>query len=152
MSLNPTEVLNVPIRFFTICGLWTPSEKQCYYWLYIIYAGTFQIIFTFCYTGFKCINFLFLTDANSITRELFICLSEVSLFVKVINFHYNHKDMKEFLVNVKAFKLLSQFEEDFLRKRLAKFTTILIFQLTCCQIAIIFSCGAPFFAKEPVLP
>ncbi|KAJ6637236.1 Odorant receptor 59a, partial [Pseudolycoriella hygida] len=60
--------------------------------------------------------------------------------------------MKNFLVNIKSFELHSVAEEEFLNKRLSKFTTLLIVQLISCQVAIVFSCGAPFFAKEPVLP
>ncbi len=150
MSMDPTEVLTVPLTFFTICGLWRQENK--FYWPYIIYAGIFQFIFLICYTGFKCLNFLFLTDANAITKELFICCRELSLVVKVINFHYHHSEIKHFLIKIKSFKLQTVLEEEILKERLAKFTMILKFQVTCTIIAIAFSCLAPFFAKEPVLP
>lgn len=150
MSVNPIGAVGVYLTFFKICGLWRQENK--FFWPYAIYAGIFQTVFLLFYTGFKCINFLFLTDVNLITRELFICCSELSLVVKVFNFHYYQNEMKNFLVTVQSFKLLSVSEEEFMKKRLGKFTTISTFELICCQIAIVFSCGAPFFAKEPVLP
>lgn len=150
MSVNQNKVLASTLTFLAVMGVWRQENK--FYWPYLIYAIVFQIIFLFCYTGFKCLNFLFLTDANIITRELFICCSELSLLVKVINFNYHQRDLKNLLVTVRSFKFHSAAEEEFMVKRLGKFTRILIFQTTCCVIAIIFSCGAPFFAKEPILP
>lgn len=150
ISTDPTGVLKFSLTFLTVCGLWRPDNK--FFWPYVVYATIFQIIFLFCYVSFKCLNFLFLTDPNMIIKELYICCSELSLVVKVINFHYYHKEMKKFLVNVKSFQLLCVEEEDLLNNRLAKFKLILVFQLISCVTAIIFSCGTPLFAKNTVLP
>lgn len=150
MSLDPNEVLFVPLAFFKVCGLWQQDGR--FRWPYHIYATIFQFIFMICYTGFKCLNFFFLTDANMITREVFICCSELSLFVKVFNFHYYQKEIKTFLANIRSFKFDSESEATLMNERFGIFSKILTFQVTCCVIAIIFSCGAPFFANEPVLP
>lgn len=87
-----------------------------------------------------------------IIKELYICCSELSLVVKVINFHYYQKDMKKFLLDIKSFQLLCVEEEDLLNKRLAKFKFLLAFQLISCVTAIIFSCGTPLFANNTILP
>lgn len=150
ITTDPTGALKFSLTFFTVCGLWRPDNK--FAWLYIVYATIFQIIFLFCYVGFKCANFLFLTDPDMIIKELYICCSELSLVVKVINFHYYQKEMKKFLVNIKSFELLSVEEQDLLNRRLSKFKFLLAFQLICCVTAIIFSCGTPLFAKNTLLP
>lgn len=150
MNRNPTKAIEGVLVFLKICGLW-PNYKR-YYVPYIIYAIIFQIIFTFLYTSFKLVNFFFLTEVNLITKELFICLSEVALFAKVFNFTFYNKELQQMLVDIKEFKFINDLEMEIYQKRQLLFTRILNFQLLMAEFAIFFSCLSPFFTLEPTLP
>lgn len=146
---NSTRAIEGVLIFLKVCGLW---PKHRYYIPYIIYAVIFQIIFTFIYTSFKLINFFFLTEVSLITKELFICLSEVALFAKVFNFAFHNTELHQMLVDIKEFKLLNSVEMQLYQKRQTLFTRILNFQLLMAQLSIFFSCVSPFFSSEPSLP
>lgn len=149
-TLNSTKAIEGVLTFLKICGLW-PNHKRCYV-PYIIYAIIFQIIFTFIYTSFKLVNFYFLTDVSLITKELFICLSEVALFVKVFNFTFYNKELQQMLADIKEFKLLNKLEMDLYNERQVLFSRILNFQLFMAASAVFFSCLSPFFSSEIALP
>lgn len=150
MEQNPTKAVQGVLTFLKICGLW-PNYKQ-HYVLYLVYAIIFQLIFTFCYASFKCVSFLFLTEINLICKALFICLSEVALFAKVINFHYYNKELQDMLVDIEEFKFINHKEIELYQERQLLFSRILRFQVTCAAMAIFFSCVSPFFSSEPTLP
>lgn len=150
MNRNPTKSIEGVLTFLKVCGLW-PNYKQ-YYVPYIIYAIIFQIIFTFLYTSFKLVNFFFLTEVNLITKTLFICLSEVALFVKVFNFTFYNKELQQMLVDIQEFELINDVEKELHQERQLLFTRILNFQLLMAEFAIFFSCVSPFFESEPTLP
>lgn len=150
MTQDPTKAIEGVVTFLNICGLW-PNGNQ-YTVPYTIYAIVFQMVFTFIYTGFKLVNFLFLTEVNLITKSLFICLSEVALFVKVVNFIFYNKELQQMLVFIKEFKLINRLETELYQERQLLYSRILNFQLTMVKLAIFFSCMSPFFSTEPTLP
>lgn len=150
MNQNPTKAIQSVLTFLRICGLW-PNYQQ-HYVPYLIYAVIFQIIFTFCYTSFKLVNFFFLTEINLITKALFICLSEVALFAKVINFSIYNKDLQHMLQEVKEFKFRNEQEMEIYQGRQLLFSRILRFQVIMGGSAILFSCISPFLSSEPSLP
>lgn len=150
MNQNRTKAIESVLTFLRICGLW--PNYQHHYVPYLIYAIIFQIVFTFCYTSFKLVNFFFLTEVNLITKALFICLSEVALFAKVINFWYYNKDLQYMLEKVKEFKLNIKQEIEIYEGGQLLFSRILRFQVIMAGLAILFSCISPFFSSEPALP
>lgn len=150
MGRDQTKAIEGVLTFLKICGLW-PNYDQ-YYVPYIIYAIAFQMIFTFIYTGFKLVNFFFLTEVNLITKALFICLSEVALFVKVVNFTFYNRELQQMLVDIKEFKLKNSLESELYQRRQLLFSRVLNLQLLMAELAIFFSCVSPFFSIEPALP
>lgn len=150
MIENQTKAIEGILKFLKICGLW-PNYKR-YYVPYMVYAIIFQTIFTFIYIGFQLVNFYFLTEINVITKALFICLSEVALFVKVFNFAIYNKELQQMLIDVKEFKLMNAVEMKLYQKQQLLFTRIVNFQLLMARFAIFFSCVSPFFSSEPALP
>lgn len=150
ITFNSTKAIEGVLTFLKICGLW-PNYKR-YYVPYIIYGIIFQIIFTFTYTSFKLVNFYFLTDVSLITKALFICLSEVALFVKVFNFTFYNKELQQMLADIKEFKFLNKLEVDLYNERQLLFSRILNFQLFNAALAIFFSGLSPFFSSEITLP
>lgn len=140
------------IKILSLCGLWpNVSNKSCFS-LYTLYTCVFQIFFTFMYTGFKCINFIYLDNLNEITRAMFICLTELALIVKIINFYYHIKEMKNCLNNVKEFVLINEMEINSFQEKLSLFMRIVIWYMAVANIAGIFSYLSPFFSDTPILP
>lgn len=150
MDPKQTKAIQGVLTFLKICGLW--PNYQHHYILYLVYAVIFQLVFTFCYTMFKCVNFYFLTEVNLITKTLFICLSEVALFAKVINFHFYNKELQLMLVDIQEFKLRNRLEIEVYQKSQLLFKKILRFQLIMAEFAIFFSCVSPVFSSDRVLP
>lgn len=161
-SMNSTNAAQFdllgPSRFLTrllkLFGLWpnTTTTLTVHRLLYIVYTCVFQIIFTFLYTGFKCINFIYLTDLDEITRAMFICLTELALIVKIINFYTRIRRMQSCLKTVGHFQLITDDEMASMQDKLSLFMHIVIWYMAVANIAGIFSYISPFFSNEPILP
>lgn len=149
MNRNPAKAIEGVLTFLKVCGLW---PNKLYSVPYTIYAIIFQTIFTFVYTSFKLINFYFLTEVNLITKELFICLSEVALFVKVFNFVYYNKQLQQMIVDIREFKFMNDFERELYQERQLLFTRIFNFQLLFAELSVVSSGLSPLFASQRTLP
>lgn len=149
--LGPSRFLTSLLKLF---GLWpnTATAFTLQRLLYTIYTCVFQLVFTFMYTGFKCINFIYLTDLDEITRAMFICLTELALIVKIINFYARIRRMQNCLKTVGHFKLISSDEMKSMQEKLSLFMHIVIWYMAVANIAGIFSYMSPFFSTERILP
>ncbi|XP_037041997.1 putative odorant receptor 71a [Bradysia coprophila] len=87
-----------------------------------------------------------------LTEQIFVGLAEISMCIRMTNFVYHFDEASNFLITIKSFKLRNQQEYDIFKKRLALFSTIMKFYLTCASFAITFSCVAPMFDDKLRLP
>lgn len=149
-ALAPSYFL---IKILKLCGLWPNIlNNTTGRYFYTLYTCVFQLIFTFMYTGFKCINFIYLDNINEITRAMFICLTELALIVKIINFYYHIKQMQKCLNDVEKFQLINETEMNSFDEKLTLFRHIVIWYVAVANIAGIFSYLSPFFSETPILP
>lgn len=149
-SFDPTEPLQVLIKFFTFVGIW--PKKWKYRFLYIIYGILFQFTFSYGYTGSEVGNILYAPNMRVLTEQIFVGLAEISMCIRMSNFVYHFDEASNFLTTIKSFDLRNQAEYDIFKKRLALFSTVMIFYLTCASFAITFSCAAPLFDDHLRLP
>lgn len=150
MAIKILKSVQGIILFLKICGLW-PNHNR-HYVIYMIYAVTFQFIFTFCYAVFKFIIFFFLTEVHLITKTLFLWLGEAAFVIKVFNFHFHNKEMQQLLVTIKEFEIKNEAENDLLEKRQRMFNRIAACYVGCAFTAVSFSLVSPMFVSERVLP
>lgn len=139
------------IYFLMVVGLW-PINSIHFSWFNKVYTLIFQFIFTFAYTSFKCINFIYLTDLDIITRAMFICLTEIALIVKILNFYFRIEMMQDCLASIKQFQLLNKEEVELFNAKLVFLSRIITWYLSVTNITAVFSYMTPWFVAEPILP
>lgn len=153
-----------PVRrlthFLHLVGLWpviSSHNDDCCSWLgrlaYAAYAIVFQLIFTIAYDTFKCINFLHMTDLSVITRAMFICLTELSLAVKIVNFWLRMDTMQRFLANIQhGIALRDQREHATVDAAFAVLRRVILWFLVTANTLLVFSYLSPVLVAEPMLP
>lgn len=145
-------------KLLRFMGLWPSvaselSKLSRFSWLsYTMYTIIFQTVFTFAYVGFKCINFIYITDLTIVTRALFITLTELSLAIKIVNFYLRFNTMKQFLQSVREIQLIDDAEEAIFMKRLAFLKKIIVAFLITANMTGVFSYLSPVLVAEPMLP
>lgn len=140
------------IKFLHLIGLWPTHQIKSASLFYAVYTILFQIIFTFSYDIFKCINFLFLTDLSIITRAMFICFTEIALVVKIVNFYFRMKTMQNCLNFVRAIKIETECEEKLFTSNLSFLSKIIKWYLITANVTGVFSYLSPLLVSEPILP
>lgn len=141
------------IKFLNFVGLWPKQHKSMGSWFfYGIYTIIFQTIFTFSYDFFKCINFLFLTDLDIITRAMFICFTEIALAVKIVNFYFRMRTMQTCLNYIQKIKIENQYEADAFTSNFSFLSKIIKWYLITANVTGIFSYLSPLLVAEPILP
>lgn len=145
-------------QFLHIMGLWPKpaavNSQRCGDWLpYTVYAIAFQLVFTLAYDGFKCINFLHMTDLGEITRAMFICLTELSLAVKIANFRLRMATVQAFLTDIEhGVRPRDAHETAIMMGALAFLRSVIVWFLVTANTTGVFSYLSPVLVAEPMLP
>lgn len=148
-GINTDKVTNIQLFCFRVLGLWPRADSG---YLYSIYGISFLFIFSLAYTVFMVINLFVLDDMSQMTDTLYMSLTEVALFVKIVNFFMRSKAMQTMLSTVHNFQLACAEEEQLVRKRLTFFLGVSIYYYSCANSAIVTSVAVALTTKEIRLP
>lgn len=142
------------IHFLRLVGLWPTATHRCTFTIYAIYTFLFQITFTFAYDFFKCINFLLITDLSTITRAMFICFTELSLSVKIVNFYCRIRTIQNCLNTVQSTIIIERPSEAHLfTEKFAVLAKIITWYLISSNMAGVFSYTSPLLVGDSsILP
>lgn len=142
------------IHFLRLAGLWPSASHRCTFALYAIYTFLFQITFTFAYDFFKCFNFLLITDLSTITRAMFICFTELSLSVKIVNFYCRFGTLQNCLNTVQStIRIERPSEARLFNEKFSFLSKIITWYLISANMAGVFSYTSPLLVGDSaVLP
>lgn len=135
-------------------GLWPderPTTSRLHAIAYTVYAVAFQLLLTVAYDAFKCINFLYMTDLTVITRAMFICLTELSLAVKIGNFWYRVRELQRLDVS-NGIELRGAGERRIMRRALTFLRRIVVWFMVTANTTGVFSYLSPVLVAEVMLP
>lgn len=137
-------------RVLHIVGLW-PSRGAAFG--YTAYAIAFQLIFTVAYDAFKCASFRHQTDLSVITRAMFICLTELSLAVKIANFWLHMDAMQRLFVEIEhGIVARDEHERQTYDGALRFLGNVITWFLVTANTTGLFSYVGPVLVAEPMLP
>lgn len=143
---NPSAFLTTSFYFV---GLW-PSESPSIF--YTIFGYAFQSVFFLFYTSFKCLYFFTTTNMQEIVFCAFVSLTEVALFVKILNMHFRTRVFQNHLKHIEAFSMENDDEVELLDGRLRILRKMLFAYIALVMVTGAFSYSVPFFSDETTLP
>lgn len=147
------KLSKVFVFYFCILGLWSKFKaKTIASTLYYFYSYTMHFTLSFCYTGFMVVGLLFISDVNEITLAMCVTFTCVAYVAKISNFYWNNTGMKECLKIVGDFELETEFESEFLEKRMDPFQKLALFYYIIPNICGITAYLKPTFATKTELP
>lgn len=139
-------------RFLHFIGLW-PNGSERWKCFYTAYAVVFQLIFTVAYDTFKCMSFLQPIDLNVITRAMFICLTELSLAVKIANFGIRMSTMQQLLADIEhGIRARDERERQTYASALTFLSNVIMWFFVTANTTGIFSYVSPMLMTERMLP
>lgn len=148
-GIRADKVTNIQLFYFRLFGMW-PHENSGY--LYYIYGLIFLFIFSFAFSAFMVINLFVLEDISQITDNMYMALTEVALFVKIVNFFIRFKAMQSMFRTVQNFQLESAEEEQLIRERLSFFLNVSIYYYACANSAVVMNTISALSATVVKLP
>lgn len=147
-QLKTNRITNFLLFFFTAFGLWPPKHAV----FYKIYGILFQFVFSFLFSVFMCINLFILENKGNMTDALHMSLTEVALFIKVVNFFVRGKAMQTMLRTIQEFKLENLDEERIIDEKLSFFLKVSIYYYGMANMAGFSGDFAALVAKDVRLP
>lgn len=136
-------------EFFSFVGIWLPETESR---LYKFYIFLIQSVFFYSYTFFKCMYIFELKSVGEASILAFVCLTEIALTLKVINFllknsfiHENHRLIKQFVFT-------SDDECKLFSEKIRIFRNIFVGFWTLTMATGVFSYSIPFFEDEAAFP
>lgn len=142
-----------PSRFIIASLFWVflwPSENSSM--LYRICGYVFQGMFFLFYTFFKCVYAFTTTSMEEIVLCSFVSLTEVALFVKVLNMRYRMQLFQTHLRELHNFVLESEEELALILGRCRILTKMLFAYIGLVMVTGVMSYSVPFFLEAPTLP
>lgn len=80
------------ILVFRLLGLWPNNGNRSI--IYTVYGAFVLILFSFILTTFELIQLVKYTQKEKITESLFMCLTDVAVFIKCMNFYWRWRSMQ----------------------------------------------------------
>lgn len=114
-SLAIKQATNRMVVVFRWVGLWPSKDSSIFYWMYGMFVlSTASFLFTFTMM-FQLICF---TKKEDLTENSFMALTELALFVKIVNFYYRYRSMQSHLDTINEFEFCTDAERKLFMKRL----------------------------------
>lgn len=136
-------------QFFSIVGLWLPETQTTLYKLYIFLI---QPVFFYAYTFFKCMYIFELKSVGEASILAFVCLTEIALILKMINFLFKNTFVRENHRLIKEFVFENDDECKVFSEKIRIFRYIFVAFWTLTAATGVFSYSIPFFEDESTFP
>lgn len=98
------------------------------------------------------INLIFITDVNETTHSLYVTLTELAFFLKVMNFFWFNRGMKECMSTVNGFELKDDKEAKTIQKRMHFFNWLTYSYYIIPNLCAITASMKPLFVEKREIP
>lgn len=149
MKVGETIISRLVVWVYYLFGQW-PNDNPSL--LYHIYSFILHFVFVFLYLICMLINLIFITDVNDTTHSLYVTLTELAFFLKVMNFFYFNRGMKECMSTVTDFDLKSAEEFQWIQKRMHYFNWLTYAYYIIPNICAITASMRPLFIEQRDIP
>ncbi|KAG4072239.1 hypothetical protein HA402_005961 [Bradysia odoriphaga] len=149
MIVGETIISRLVVWVYYLFGQW-PNENSSL--LYYIFSFILHFGFVFLYLICMLINLIFITDVNETTHSLYVTLTELAFFLKVMNFFWFNRGMKECMSAVVGFELKSDDEAKWIRKRMHHFNWLTYAYYIIPNICAITASMRPLFIAQRDVP
>lgn len=149
MKVGESIISRLIVWVYYLFGQW-PNENSSPF--YQIYSFVLHFGFVFLYLIFMLINLIFITDVNETTHSLYVTLTELAFFLKVMNFFWFNRGMKDCMATVIAFDLKNQHETETIQKRMHFFNWLTCSYYVIPNLCAIIASMKPLFVEEREIP
>ncbi len=147
--VGETIISRLVVWVYYLFGQW-PNENSSI--LYHIYAFVLHFGFVFLYLVCMLINLIFITDVNETTHSLYVTLTELAFFLKVMNFFWFNRGMKECMSAINVFELRNETEANWVQKRMHYFNWLTYCYYVIPNICAITASMRPLFVQQRDIP
>lgn len=149
MKVGESILSRLIVRIYYFFGQW-PNEDFSI--LYFIYSVVLHFGFVFLYLICMLINLIFITDVNETTHSLYVTLTELAFFLKVMNFFWFNRGMKECMSTVIDFDLIDDKEAKTIQKRMKFFNWLTYCYYIIPNLCAITASMKPLFVAKREIP
>lgn len=151
MKVGESTLSRLIVRVYYLFGQWPNEDFSMFYF---IYAIVLHFGFVFLYLICMLINLLFIKDVNvdETTHSLYVTLTELAFFLKVLNFFWFNRGMKECMSTVIDFDLKDENEAYMMRKRMQFFSWLTYSYYVIPNLCAITASMKPLFVEKREIP
>lgn len=136
-------------HYFELIGFWPSENNSIQYKLYTIAV---LLIFFIFYTTFKCLYLPHLKSVSEATVFSFVCLTEITLFVKILLFLYKNDIVRWNQEYMEEFVAMRSTEKTICQRDMRFFLKISISYVVLTNTTSLLSFLVPLTASKPTLP
>lgn len=149
MKAGETIISRLIVWVYYIFGQWPNEDSSLGYY---VYSFVLHFGFVFIYLICMLINLIFITDVNETTHSLYVTLTELAFFLKVLNFFWFNRGMKECMCTVIDFDLKSDNETETITKHLHSFNWLTYLYYIIPNLCAITASMKPLFVAKREIP
>lgn len=149
MKVDESIISRLVVWVFFLFGQWSNETTSI---LYHVYSFALHFGFVFLYLICMLINLIFITDVNETTHSLYVTLTELAFFLKVLNFFWFNRGMKECLATVVDFDLKNEKEAETVHKRMHFFNWLTFCYYVIPNLCAITASMKPLFVEKREIP
>lgn len=149
MKVGETIISRLIVWVYYLFGQWPNEDCSMFYY---IYAFVLHFGFVFIYLICMLINLIFITDVNETTHSLYVTLTELAFFLKVINFFWFNRGMKECLSTVSDFDLKNEKEAKTIQELMHSFNWLTYCYYVIPNLCAITASMKPLFVEKREIP
>lgn len=149
MKVGESIISRLIVWVYYLFGQWSNENSS---FLYHIYAFVLHFGFVFLYLICMLINLIFISDVNETTHSLYVTLTELAFFLKIMNFFWFNRGMKECLSTTIDFDLKNENEAETVKKRMHFFNWLTYSYYIIPNMCAITASMKPFFVEKREIP